>query len=115
MADFTNNITNNIYGVTSEELQSIVSKDLEISFWDISKIQSGYGHYKITLTFEVDGVEYEQTKTTTDMTLIDEWNGYYANGGISDEDYDYKNPIFSAIEWVFDESEVTGENIYHSA
>lgn len=68
-----------------------------INVRSIQKQMTGYGHWKITVSVELDGTELTLTAITTDSVMIDEWN---------DEDGNYNlDTLVNAFDSVITENE----------
>lgn len=96
----TTNKINLASGITIDE--STVDALLPFSgatvwVWYISKQQTGYGHWRLTLEIEVNGSKHNLTHITTDSQMIDDWN--------SDDDDRRESGINEAIEYTLRNNE----------
>ena len=70
------NLTSNQIGINTDQLTTFfgeMENVNELDLWNISLIVSGYGHYKIASTWNVNGKKIELNRTTNNMRLIDAW------------------------------------------
>lgn len=62
------------YEIKEEELDSLLPfEGKKVWLWNVSKTETGYGHWKIAVELEIDGEKIELTHTTTNSRLIDAW------------------------------------------
>lgn len=45
-----------------------------IYVYHVSKQMTGYGHWKLSVTVEIDGEKFELSNETTDSMMIDSWS-----------------------------------------
>ena len=79
-----NTIHNFISGsnLTDEQINDALPCDgATVYVWNVSKIKTGYGHWKVTTDVEVGGKRLNLSIITTDSVAIDQWTG-------SDDDWE---------------------------
>lgn len=71
----TNSITTSYNGMEVESIDNALPfEGKNVYVKEISKRQTGYGHWKITLRMDVNDKELSLNMTTTDSQGIDKWS-----------------------------------------
>lgn len=67
---YINNYENLIPNKELDELLPNVPTDCQISLWDLSTAQTGYGNWKILVELEINGEKETFTTITTNSTVL---------------------------------------------
>ena len=57
-----------------EDLTTLFNGCTSVQLWDVDKLPSGHGHFKISVEFIINGVTKKFSSKTSNMSIIDNWN-----------------------------------------